>query len=115
YATEKLSQANEVEVTRDRHTQYYSELAQRVEPGWYSHEQSRLIRQFDTYYPNLSVALAWGLDNPHRTANWKNGVRLALALTPCWNFRAELNEGWSWLKKVIEQVDVLLTESSLES
>jgi non-specific serine/threonine protein kinase len=115
YAMEKLGQANEVTTMRDRHTQYYSELAQRAEPAWYSPEQSILIKQFDAHYPNLSVALAWGLEDPGRAANWKNGVKLALALAPCWNFRAELNEGWYWLKKVIEQTDVLLTARDLAS
>ena len=114
YAMEKLQQADELPQVNDRHTRYYVELAQGVGSAWYSKGQSALIKEFDVHSPNLRVALAWGLEDPQRVQNWENGLRLAIALVPFWNFRAELNEAWYWLKKVVAQINVVLTESSLE-
>src|SRR5215207_1790650 len=115
YAMEKLQQANEVQQVNDRHTRYYSELAQGVGSAWYSKRQSALIKEFDAQYPNLRVALAWGLADPQRAQNWEQGLRLAIALVPFWNFQAELNEAWYWLKEVAAQINVVLTEPDLES
>ena len=115
YGMEKLEQMDEVQHIQDRHTRYYSELAQSEESAWYSQEQARLIKQFDIEYPNLRVALAWGLENPQRAENWENGLNLAIALVPFWNFRAELHESHYWLKKVVDQIDVVLAESDLGS
>jgi len=114
YAMEKLEQRGEVQQIRDRHTRFYSEFAQRVENAWYSKEQARLIRDFDIEYPNLRVALTWGLDDPQRTENWECGVKLAIALVPFWNFKAEFNEAQLWLKKVISEADVVLAGSDLK-
>ena len=114
YAMEQLRQADEVKQVNDRHTRYYSELAQGVGSAWYSREQSTLLKQFDAHYPNLRMALTWGLENPKRMENWEWGLRLAVAFVPLWNFRAELNEAQYWLKKVIDQINAVLTEADLE-
>ena len=115
YAMEKLEQHDEVIQVKDRRTRFYSEFAQSVENAWYSKEQARLIRDFDTEYPNLRVALAWGLDDPRRTETWEYGIKLAVALVPFWNFKAEFNESQVWLRRVISQVDILLVEPNLSS
>ncbi len=115
YAMEKLQQADELQQLNDRHTRYYSELAQGVGSAWYSKQQSALIKEFDVHYPNLRVALAWGLVDPRRMENWEYGLRLAIALVPFWNFQAELNEARYWLKKVIDQINIVLAGSNLES
>ena len=113
YAMEKLERRDEVIQVKDRHTRFYSEFAQSVENAWYSKEQARLIHDFDTEYPNLRVALAWGLDDPRRAENWEYGAKLVIALVPFWNFKAEFNESQVWLSRVISQVDALLAEPGL--
>jgi len=115
YAMEKLQQADEMEPVKDRHTRYYSELAQEVGYDWYSREQSGLLKEFKAHYPNLRVALAWALEDPQRVENWEQGLRLAIALVPLWNFQAELNEARYWLKKVIDQISMVFAGSDLES
>jgi non-specific serine/threonine protein kinase len=115
YAFEKLEQRHETEKIRDGHTQYYLQLAQAARPFWFTPEHARLIKQFDADYPNLRVALAWGLENPNRSTNWKHGMKLAVDMGPLWNFLAEYNEGQMWLKKVIDQINVALAESGLGS
>jgi len=114
YAMEKLGDA-EVQQVQDRHARYYSELAQRVENAWYSNQQAALIKQFDAHYPNVRVALTWGLSDPQRSINWKFGMKLAITLVPFWNFKADVYEAHSWLNKVISQVDAVLAEADLES
>jgi len=115
YALEKLDETGQTEQVRDRHAQYYSKLAQQVRPAWFTKQQSRLIKQFDADYPNLRVALAWGLENSQRSTNWKNGLRLAVALGPFWNFLAEYNEGKLWLTKATDEIDAVLLESDSRS
>jgi tetratricopeptide (TPR) repeat protein len=115
YAMERLEQRGEVQPVRDRHARYYSEFAQGVESAWYSQEQSKLIKEFDLEYPNLRVAIAWGLDGSQRSVNWEYGIKLAMALVPFWNFKAEFNEAQLWLKKLISEVDAVLAESGSRS
>ena len=115
YALEKLQQADEIEPVNDLHTRYYSELVQGVGNAWYAKGQSALLKEFNAHYPNLRMALAWGLDNPQRVQNWENSLKLALALVPFWNFQAELNEARYWLSKVIDQINDVLAGTDLAS
>ena len=113
YAHEKLEQSHETEEMLDRQTQYYLELAQAARPFWFTPEHARLMKEFDVDYPNLRVALAWGLENPKRSTNWKHGMKLAVDMGPLWNFLGEYNEGQMWLKKAIDQINVILAETGL--
>lgn len=115
YAMEKLGRGDTAQRVRDRHLSYYTELTQSVGNAWYSTQQATLLKQFDAHYPNLRVALNWGMENPQRTENWENGLKLAIALVPLWNFRAELNEGSYWLKKAIDEIEIALAESDFPS
>jgi tetratricopeptide (TPR) repeat protein len=113
YAFEKLQMANKVATIQGQHLLYYSEFAQRSNPGWFGSKQAQLIRQFDAEYPNLRVALAWGLEAPRQTDQLILGIELASALGPFWNFLAEYNEGQMWLKRAIEGADGLLEKPDL--
>jgi len=93
--------------------QYYSELAQKARPAWFTKKQATLIKRFDADYPNVRAALAWGLEGPKREGNWDYGLRLAISLAPFWNFLAENNEGKLWLKKVVDEITVHLAESNI--
>ena len=115
HAFEKLEARSETEKVHNRHTQYYLGLAQKARPLWFTPEHSRLIKQFDSDYPNLRVALAWGLENPKRSGNWEHGLQLAIDMGPLWNFLAAYNEGQMWLQKAIDQVNVILAETNLGS
>lgn len=115
YAFEKLEQAGEVGKCQHQHVSYYTELAQRANPRWYSAEQSHLIKKFDAEYPNLRVALAHGLETSSDPTDFLLGIRLACALGPFWNLIAEYNEGQIWLKKAIDKIDMVLAESDAGS
>jgi predicted ATPase/DNA-binding SARP family transcriptional activator len=115
YAQEKLAERNETEIVRDRHLQYYLDLAQKANPHWFSRNQANLIKQFNAEYPNLLVALTRGLESLGHLNNLILGIKLASALGPFWNFLAEYNEGQMWLKKAIDQVNVLLAAPDLGS
>ena len=115
YASERLQQAQEVEKVEDRHLLYYSELAQRVNPGWYGRAQARLIQQFEAEVPNLRVALSCGLETPRDQNRLIRGSQLASALGPFWNFMAEYNEGQRWLTKALDGINALLAGSHLGS
>ena len=114
YAMEKLQDAGELQRVNDRNTLYYSQLVQSVNDGWYSRRQLDLVRRFLDHYSNIKVALSWGLADPKRTEIWTGALRLAVALVPLWNFRAELAEGQYWLNRAIDQIDATLTEPDLE-
>src|SRR5215213_9822433 len=115
YAFERLQQAQEVEKVEDRHLLYYSELAQKVNPGWYGRNQANLMKQFEVEVPNLRVALACGLETTRNQNRLIRGSQLASALGPFWNFMAEYNESQMWLTKALDGINAVLAGSHLES
>ena len=115
YAFEKLQEANEVEKVKRQHLLYYSGLAHLARPHWFTSKHASLMKQFDVDYPNLRVALAWGLESPSQSTNWYHGSQLAADMGPLWNFLGDYAEGQEWLKKAINQVNVTLAESNVAS
>src|SRR5689334_23887320 len=105
YAFEKLDQAEEVERVRHQHLAYYTELAQNANARWYTQEQANLIRRFDAEYPNLRLALTYGLEQSQEEKDLLLGIQLASALGPFWNLIAEYNEAQMWLKKALDKLD----------
>ncbi|MEU1242431.1 BTAD domain-containing putative transcriptional regulator [Micromonospora parva] len=78
FCLERLSDADEV---RARHAAYYTELAERADPGLRGAEQRRWLAQLDAETANLRAALGHG-----------GGLRLAVALSWYWFLRGRLTE-----------------------
>jgi predicted ATPase/DNA-binding SARP family transcriptional activator len=115
YAAEKLRQANELNNVQHRHLLYYTEQTHQARHLWYTGEHARLMKRFDADYPNLQVALAWGLENPQRSIDWQDGLHLAVDMGPLWNFLGEYNQGTRWLQNALDQVNAVLAGYGLGS
>lgn len=114
YAYEKISNRDGVEWFQSKHLQYYMEIIQSIRHLWFTSKHSELINQFGADYPNLRLALSWGLEQGIRHSNWKRAINLAVGMGPLWNFLGEYDEGQKWLKKAIYQIDSILLETGLE-
>ncbi|MET7375844.1 BTAD domain-containing putative transcriptional regulator [Micromonospora arida] len=78
FCLERLTDADEV---RGRHATYYTELAERADPGLRGADQQRWLALLDTELANLRSALTHG-----------GGLRLAVALSWYWFLRGRLTE-----------------------
>jgi predicted ATPase/DNA-binding XRE family transcriptional regulator len=91
YSLERLTSGDELDDLRNRHANYFTTLAERIEPdllGW--------LNNVETELGNLRAALAWSED----------GLRLAIALGLFWQQRGYLSEGSSWLAGALMRQDV---------
>ncbi|HEX2273493.1 MAG TPA: LuxR C-terminal-related transcriptional regulator [Acidimicrobiales bacterium] len=96
YAEDRLGDAGEVAVTRDRHLDHYLALATAAEPeldrdkdGW------RLLLEAE--HDNLRAALEWGLT----AADAERGRRLAALLPWLWHLHGNGHEGIEFLQRAI--------------
>ncbi|MBI1880268.1 MAG: helix-turn-helix domain-containing protein, partial [Chloroflexi bacterium] len=100
YATEKLLGAGEIEQLRERHRDWFLELAKRAEPElWRGRDQVGWLNRLETEHDNLRAALDWSLEAGQIEA----GMRLAVALWQFWDERAYYQEGRNWLEAGLAQ------------
>ncbi len=88
YCAGRLAAAGEAEQVRDRHGQYYAELAGRAEERLYGHDQRQWLRRLDSETANLRSAL----DHAIRRPDAGLALRLVCALTWYWFLRGRLTE-----------------------
>jgi predicted ATPase/class 3 adenylate cyclase/Tfp pilus assembly protein PilF len=89
YANEKLRCSVEAEPVRQRHHDYYLQLAEEAEPHLQGPEQAAWLRRLEREHDNLRAALDGSLASGHAEA----GLRLAAALWPFWRIRVHWAEG----------------------
>jgi predicted ATPase len=93
YAVERLSAAGEVEVLRQRHADYFAELAERAVPGLKGAEQIAWLKRLEADHDNLRAALQWSLESAHDEL----AGRLCAAVWPFWQTRGYFHEARRWL------------------
>jgi predicted ATPase/DNA-binding SARP family transcriptional activator len=111
FALEQLEQQAEVEAARERHLDYFLDLAERAAPVLHGPEQSQWLDRLERDHDNLRAALAEA-----RQHNDDRQLRLAVALTGFWEVRGVLTEGRRWLAEALErrpQVDPRLRADGL--
>ncbi|MGH2599843.1 MAG: ATP-binding protein, partial [Dehalococcoidia bacterium] len=133
YAAEKLEEAGETEQARDRHLEWYLELAQTAETEIWTAGEPEWLTRLEQEHDNLRAALAWslaegagrspdrrGLGNRTEPAlsrakgspipNGERAMRLAGALPRFWERRGHLSEGRRWLAQALEAGEVASAE-----
>ncbi|HEX3243958.1 MAG TPA: adenylate/guanylate cyclase domain-containing protein, partial [Chloroflexota bacterium] len=83
---------------RERHADYYLQLAESVAVRLYGPQQSESVSQFAVEHDNIRAALDWfsaARDSERLT-------RLVLATWWFWYVRGHLNEGRGWVERVLE-------------
>jgi tetratricopeptide (TPR) repeat protein len=94
YAREKLWAANEGELMRKRHLDYFVDLAERAEPNLRAFGMIEWLDQLEAELDNIRVALEWALESDVEAE-----LRLASALMWFWWIRSYRNEGIDWLER----------------
>ncbi len=89
YAAEQLAAAGEETITRDGHLSYYLALAERAVQAFRGPDLGTWLDRLDTEHDNLRAALIWA----RAGARGEEGLQLAAALAPFWEFRGHIAEG----------------------
>lgn len=90
YASEQLTMTGEADRTRDRHLEYFVDLAERVKERSMSRDWDSMMEQ---EYDNLRAALAWASVGQ----NVDGELRLASAICRFWFSRGNVGEGYRWV------------------
>jgi predicted ATPase/class 3 adenylate cyclase/DNA-binding CsgD family transcriptional regulator len=105
YASERLSDAGEVETMRDRHLAYSVALAERAEPEVFrSGRDDPALRRLADEVPNLRAALEWAT-GPDAEA----GLRIAAAMNLFWLFAGRYGEGEAACARALDAAGAMLT------
>lgn len=99
YASEKLVELGEIQTLRDRHLNYYLELAETASPHLRRADQVEWFPRLQAEIENLRLALEWasGLDQPGPL------LRMASSLGAFWHYQMYWMEGKKWLQKALEK------------
>jgi tetratricopeptide (TPR) repeat protein len=107
YAREKLAEAEDSARLRDRHLDYFLELAEQSERKLRGREQKKWLSRLEKEYDNLRVALEWSLQS--RPAL---GLRMAAALWEFWDTHGHLTEARQWLDRLLNATQSLPPDST---
>jgi predicted ATPase len=97
YANEKLVEAGESDLLRDRHLGYFLKLAETAEPHLIRPEQIEWLPVLDADYENLRLALEWALIKESA----EQVLNLCRALGWFWELRCYWVEGLNWSTRAL--------------
>jgi len=101
YGREKLFEAQEGELLRNRHRDWFQSLVERADPR--ESADMAWLNLIESEYDNLRAALVWS----QATQEFEIGARIAFALTGFWEIRGYLQEGRKWLESGLAQRESL--------
>ncbi len=101
YALEKLDEAEETTLLRNRHLDLFLARAEEVAPKLNEAYQQLWLNWLEGEHDNLRAALAWSLENGRIEA----GLRIATALIRFWEIRGYVQEGLIWFERLLAQTD----------
>jgi predicted ATPase len=102
YALEKLLDSGESRAVRDRHLEYFANLAAQAEPALTGPDQASWLIRLDRELDNVRSALEWALESDVHA-----GLRLANALGWYWYAHGHSREGSEWLAQLLDRPDAL--------
>ena len=116
YAHEKLSESGETGSLRDRHLDYFLELAGRAESELIGAEQCLWFSRLQLDHDNFRLALGWSLAGA--AAGPQAGLCMANSLWWFWFMCGYKKEGGEWLEKTLaanvsQNPDDLLTRANV--
>jgi predicted ATPase/class 3 adenylate cyclase len=95
YAADRLVEAGEAAATRDRHFDWYLDLAQKAEPELRGARSAEWLERLEQEHENLRAALEWSVA---REDDGEPALRLAGELGRFWYTRSYFDEGSHWLE-----------------
>ena len=102
YAHEKLVESGQSAAVRDRHLQYYIDLAERLEDKIRGRVGDQVRPRLASELENIRLASAWSLEEADRP-DWspEPGLRLAAALHWFWMIYTLWEEVYPWLARLL--------------
>jgi predicted ATPase len=102
YALERLVEsAEEAAAVQRRHAACFLALADEVQPHLQGGERDLWLARLEPDEDNLRTALAWAAQEPPQSDALALGLSLAGTLSWYWYMRGELQEGRSWLERLL--------------
>ena len=98
YLAEKLAESEEPAAFKNRHLDFYTDLAERAEAHLYGPDQEAWFDRLELEHDNLLAALSWSLSG----GSIESGLRLAAALGFFWELRSHWYEANEWLTRLVE-------------
>jgi predicted ATPase/class 3 adenylate cyclase len=98
YAAEKLLEMGEAERIRDRHLEYFLDLAKRAEWELTGPRVAEWLRRLEVELDNIRAALECSLKEDVQV-----GLRLASVLMRYWTDHNDVGEGIDWLSQLLRQ------------
>lgn len=95
YALERLAATRELHQARQRHAQYFLNLAELARSEMFSPGQAAALNRIDCDLDNFRAALSWAVSE--EAGDPTLGLRLVWALGPFWYTRGSLTEGRRWV------------------
>jgi predicted ATPase/class 3 adenylate cyclase len=100
YALERLDESAEAAALRDRHAQFFLQLAERAALELRGEEQEQWLDRLEREHANLRAALRWALGEA-TVHDAELALRLVDALWMFWHVRGYLSEGRRWLEETL--------------
>jgi len=100
YALEKLDETGETDRLRQRHCNFFVDLATQTEPKLKGAEQFDWLDRLELEHDNLRAAWEWAISNDNELA-----LKLASALLDYWLMRGNPSEGRLWLAQLLPRTD----------
>ena len=99
YAQDRLRESGEDEAVRDRHVEYFLDMAGRLlDPMQNDSELQAKLLRLDREHDNVRAALAWCEAAPARSVK---GLALAGELHWFWRMRGHYGEGRGWIARLL--------------
>jgi non-specific serine/threonine protein kinase len=111
YGEQHLRASGKLAGIRDRHADFYVNLAERAMPELSGPAQVTWLSRLDREHDNLRVALQWTLERGDSDA----ALRLSVALVPFWDRRGYLSEGRRWLHAALDATPVSTAATALRT
>jgi len=97
YAGEKLIEAGDSESLRERHLEYFLDLAESAAPHLLKPEQLEWLARLEAEHENMRAALEWSLGKERP----EYALRLTTALGKFWYMHCYWLEGATWLERAL--------------
>ena len=98
YAEFKMFAAEEVDEVKNRHRDWFMQLAETAEPKLRTGEQLVWLNQLETEHDNLRAAIKWSIEQKHV----EQALRIPSALVYFWEIHGHGEEGRNWFKQALE-------------
>jgi hypothetical protein len=101
YAGDRLREAGQEDVLRDRHLAYYLAFAEQADAEMSASKWRPWTTRVEADLANLRAALGWCRENAARLAYAEAGLRMAVALAEFWEWNTYYGEALQWLSETI--------------